>query len=304
MSIELPLAPSRPELAWRSLTAADAAALAVLEMPASGATRGANALGGFTASGQLAACAWLEFDPSFKHEQRIYLHEHVRPEQAEAGDVGLGWLEARARQIFAEQRDGRPQVLRIDFSDQRPAALARYERHGFSLAAAEDLLGRDLSQPIPDLTLPAPLRYVTWDPDRSAAFHAVYQAAFRERPGFPDWSEELWRGAFIEHAEFLAEHSLLVLDGTVGVAYVVCAVDDNPEAAASQAWINQIGVHPDYRSRRLGSVVLAEVLRRFRAAGFQQALLDVNVNNPRARRVYEQLGFTLKQRFCSYRKIM
>jgi ribosomal protein S18 acetylase RimI-like enzyme len=36
---------------------------------------------------------------------------------------------------------------------------------------------------------------------------------------------------------------------------------------------------------------MIEVLRRFQAAGGDHVLLDVNVNNPRAARVYTRLGF-------------
>jgi ribosomal protein S18 acetylase RimI-like enzyme len=45
---------------------------------------------------------------------------------------------------------------------------------------------------------------------------------------------------------------------------------------------------------------VSEVLKRFRAAGGDHVLLDVNVNNPGAARVYTQLGFERAGRRARY----
>ncbi|HNP85800.1 MAG TPA: GNAT family N-acetyltransferase, partial [Kouleothrix sp.] len=53
----------------------------------------------------------------------------------------------------------------------------------------------------------------------------------------------------------------------------------------------QVGVVPEWRGRGLGAALVAEVLRRAQAGGAQAIMLDVNVNNPGAARVYARLGF-------------
>lgn len=299
---------SLPGLDWRPLLADDGAALARLERAAgrvpSGADLGAiadlaaNSLGAF-AGEELAAAGWLVADQTFAHERRVYLHEATHPEHGAAGDALLVWLEGRAGQLLA----GAAGVLRIDFADLRPEAIARYERHGFALGVAEDQLRRDLGQPIPAAPIPAGIRFEPWSAENAASWHPVYWAAFSERPGFPGWDRATWEAAFIGYPGFQAGRSLLAVAGDQAAGYAVCAIDSEaPERSGSELWIAQMGVHPEFRQRGLAGALLAAVLLQARADGFAAALLDVNVNNPSARRLYERMGFALAQRFNSYRK--
>ena len=299
------------ELSWRALSPGDGAALDRLAHSAGRPAVGTelstipdlagNSIAAF-AGAELVAAGWLVADHSFKHEQRIYLHDVARSAYAD-GDALLEWLEARARQLAAEQADGRPQIMRIDSPNLDPAAIASYERHGFLLAAAEDQMRFDLSQPIPAAPLPDGIRFERWSDANAERWHPVYLAAFRERPGFPGWDRATWEGAYIGYAGFRAERSLLAMAGDQGAGYAVCAIDsDAPEHAGGTLWVAQIGVHPDFRRRGLAGALLAAVLRDARAAGFAAVMLDVNVNNPTARSVYERMGFGLTQRLSSYRK--
>jgi ribosomal protein S18 acetylase RimI-like enzyme len=301
------------ELSWRALLPGDGDELARLERsagrpPSSPGLGGIpdldrNSIGGF-AGAALVAAGWLVADHSFKHEQRIYLHDVARPGHA-GGDALLDWLEARARQLAAEQADGRPQIMRIDDPDLAPAAIARYERHGFGLAAAEDQMRFDLARPIPAAPIPDGIRFESWGDANAARWHPVYWAAFRERPGFPGWDRATWEGAYINYAGFRPERSLLAMAGDQGAGYAVCAIDtDAAEQVGGELWVAQIGVHPDFRRCGLAGALLAAVLRDAREAGFAAVLLDVNVNNPTARSVYERMGFVLAQRFSSYRKVV
>jgi len=152
---------------------------------------------------------------------------------------------------------------------------------------------RDLADPFPDVLLPSGIRFATWAPALADQFFAVYQAAFKERSGgYPDWSQEKWL-AWLEtdDDDFRPETSLLATHDDIPAGFIVCA----------DRWIVQMGVRPEQRGRGIGSALVIEALKRFRAAGGDHVLLDVNVNNPSAARVYTRLGFERVGRRARYR---
>jgi ribosomal protein S18 acetylase RimI-like enzyme len=166
-----------------------------------------------------------------------------------------------------------------------------FASRGLRCAFAEDVLRRDLAAPPPDVPLPAGVRLEPWTAEAADRFHAVWRAAFAERPGFPGWSVARWTGWLTEDDEFRPDRSLLAVDPVAGdVAFVVCAAD----------WIVQVGVRPDQRGRRLGAGLVVEALRRMRADGEPAALLDVRVDNP-ARELYLRLGFQVTGRRARFR---
>jgi mycothiol synthase len=157
-----------------------------------------------------------------------------------------------------------------------------YGSRGLRRVFAEDVLSRDLTTgPVPEPAWPPGTRLTEWAPDVAARFHTVYDAAFRERLGYPGWPAADWIAAVREDDTFRAEWSLLAeLDG-LGDAGLV---------TAGLGWIDQVGVVPAARGRGLGGALVLAALGRMQAAGETEAWLNVNVDNP-ARRLYERLGF-------------
>jgi ribosomal-protein-alanine N-acetyltransferase len=75
---------------------------------------------------------------------------------------------------------------------------------------------------------------------------------------------------------------------------------DSPVAGFCAFWrvidqihINNLAIHPHYRRRGLGRVLLARVLEEAAALGAPDATLEVRRSNVAARRLYEQAGFAL-----------
>lgn len=66
-------------------------------------------------------------------------------------------------------------------------------------------------------------------------------------------------------------------------------VDYTARAAAGTLW--QLTVHPAWRSRGLGTLLVRATEQRIRARGLQWAELSVEEDNPRARALYERLGY-------------
>jgi len=326
MNIGLPSPPSLPGVVWRPLVVEDALSLHQLELdcaPVDGGTHlrtveesrkrleevgeklVADTLCAARSAGQLAATAWVTCDASVRHQYRAFLDGRVRPEYRGRGlgSFILGWMEARASQMLAAFEESRPRVLRTDFYDRGEDAVELFKIHGFQFVFAEDEMRRDLGQPIPVLGLPEGLTLVSWSPERVALFFDVYQDAFRERPGFPNWTEDVWRHNFAGSAEFSDGLSLLLLDGSKPVGFALCHVaSDEDQKSGSEGWIVQMGVRPAWRRRGLGSALLCEVMHRFRSKGLRWAALEVNTNNPEARRLYERLGFERRKTYTSFQK--
>nr|MDT0659551.1 GNAT family N-acetyltransferase [Micromonospora sp. DSM 115978] len=148
-------------------------------------------------------------------------------------------------------------------------------------AAAEPPAGGASIGGTPATDSPETVAFRPWPTVPARRFFETYRAAFRDRPGFPGWSERKWVDWTADDDEFRPEWSLLAVDDRRGdVGFITCA----------DGWIVQVGVRPDQRGRGLGAALVAEALRRMRAAGATEVLLDVNVDN-RAGRLYRRLGF-------------
>lgn len=326
MAVNLPVPSGFSLFNWRPLCKGDATALHQLEVDCAstdGRTSPSTAeeyrrkleetgeelvrdtLCAVDSTGRVAATAWVTCDASLKHEYRAFLDGRVHPEHRSRGlgSFVLQWMEARARQILSQLEADRPGVLRIDFYDRSADALALFEQHGFRLAFAEDEMRRDLRHPVAAAQLPAGMTLVSWSPQRAGLFFETYRDAFRERPRFPDWSEETWRHNFTGGASFRADLSLLLLEGTEAVGFVISHVETGgAEKPGGEGWIVQMGVRPAWRNHGLGGALLCQVLRRFEAHRLAQAALEVNVDNHRARRLYQRLGFKRWRRWTSYQK--
>lgn len=326
MTITLPVPPRLPRHIWRALRREDAPALHRLELDCAstdvttnlstiaayekkfeeaGGSAATDTLCAASPAGQLAAAAWVSCDKRLKHEFRAFLDGEVHPDYR-GGGLGsfvLEWMEARARQIFAAQSEDRTCVLRIDFYDRGDDAIALFKKYDFRFAHAEEEMRRDLSQPIHATSLPSGMTFVTWTPQRAGQFFRAYEDAFRERPRFPGWSQEVWCHNLTEDAGFRADLSLLVLEGREPVGFAICHVEiEGDEKSGSEGWIAQFGVRPVWRNQGLGSALLAEVMQTLKAKGLSYAMLCVNVNNPEAFRLYGRLGFERYRRRTSFQK--
>jgi len=326
MNLSLPSPPSLPAHTWRPLRPEDAAALFQLEVDCASVDGGTSiatiadqktkleqagdklttdTLCAVDSTGRMAAAAWVSCDDHSAHEYRAFLDGRVHPNYRGQGlgSFILRWMEARARQALSAQNEDRPGVLRIEFHDRGDDALALFEQHGFRFAFAEEEWRRDLRAAVPVTELPEGMAVVTWSPQRATQFFDVYQDAFRERPGFPNWSEEVWRHNFTDGAGFRSDLSLLLLQGTEALGFAVCHVEtEGAEDPAGVGWIVQMGVRPAWRRRGLASALLNEAMCRFQAEGLRRAALEVNIDNEAALHLYQRLGFERQRRRTVYKK--
>ncbi len=310
---ENPAPPTAPGLSWRSLQPIDIEAITALATTCLAADGGlllgatdaylrehylpaqsGSSIGAFETDGGLVACAATQ-PTHTANEYRTTIVGQVHPDHRRRGfgTFLLKWSIAEGSRLLATCPPDRPHVLQLTTEMLTEDAARLFERHGFTQQFAEDVMRRDLADPLSDVLLPPGIRFATWAPALADQFFSVYQAAFRERvvPGYPAWSQEKWL-AWLEtdDDDFRPELSLLATHDDLPVGFIVCA----------DRWIVQMGVLPERRGRGIGSALVSEVLKRFRAAGGDHVLLDVNVNNPSAARVYTRLGFERVGRRARY----
>ncbi len=68
----------------------------------------------------------------------------------------------------------------------------------------------------------------------------------------------------------------------------------------SEAQINNVAVHPDYRGLGVGEQLMRFALAKIRDLGGVTAVLEVRVSNATARALYEKLGFSVAGRRKGY----
>jgi ribosomal protein S18 acetylase RimI-like enzyme len=180
------------------------------------------------------------------------------------------------RQVFAED------VLRVDLTRAMPDPAVPDQRWPE---------GRPPEGRPPDGRWPEGTTLAVWSAETAARFHRVYEAAFRERPGFPGLPAERWIAETADDDEFRPDWSVLATAPGLGDAGFVTAATD---------WIVQVGVIPSARGRGIGAALVTEALRRMGADGATHAWLDVNIDNP-AVRLYRKLGFEHRGRRARYR---
>jgi len=310
---ENPAPPTTPGLSWRSLQPFDVEAIIALATTCLAADGGlplgatdaylrehylppqsGSSIGGFEVDGQLIACAAIQ-PTHTANEYQATIVGQVHPDHRRRGfgTFLLRWSIAEASRLLAACSPDRVHVLQLTTEMLTEDAARLFERHGFTQRFAEDVMRHDLSAPLPDILLPPGIKLAAWAPALANQFFAVYQAAFRERqrPGYPAWSQEKWL-AWLEtdDDDFRPDLSLLATHDDIPSGFIVCA----------DMWIVQMGVVPEQRGRGIGSALVTEALKRFRAAGGDHVLLDVNVNNPGAARVYTRLDFEQVGRRARY----
>jgi mycothiol synthase len=163
-----------------------------------------------------------------------------------------------------------------------------YARFGLAEVFAEDVMRHDLSD-VPDV--PAP-EGITLTPV-SAADHTLlfeaYARSFADRPGFTLPIAAAWLDELIEDPDYRADLSLLATDVDQPVGFV----------NVLGTWVDQVGVVPPYRGRRLGAHLVAHVLGALAAEGADGCWLTVNVDNP-VDQLYRSLGFQVVGRRARY----
>jgi GNAT superfamily N-acetyltransferase len=114
-----------------------------------------------------------------------------------------------------------------------------------------------------------------------------------------------WDGYWSEYAQYMDS------EGYQGARDLFVRSPDGRGASACTIWfdaVNAVGLfepvatHPDFQGKGLGKAVMAEGMRRMKAAGMRRAILGFDPNNAPARALYTSMGFRTACYFVLYRK--
>ncbi|MFI6130145.1 GNAT family N-acetyltransferase [Micromonospora sp. NPDC051141] len=157
-------------------------------------------------------------------------------------------------------------------------AEALFVARGLRRTFLERVLRHDLHAP-PDVAAPdgVTLEPATLGPE----LFCTYRASFADRPGFVEPAAEEWLGDLRDDEGYRPELSMVARGPDGGAAGFVTVLD---------TWIDQVGVVPGWRGRRVGAYLVVRVLRGLAEVGADAAWLCVNDDNPAAG-LYRRLGF-------------
>lgn len=160
-----------------------------------------------------------------------------------------------------------------------PDAERLYARYGLQRAFAESVLRHDLEH-LPSVEPPPGVRVTPVDKNDAAHLYAAYVGSFADRPGFTAPTAAGWLEELRADQEWRRDLSLLatVRGEPVGFVNVLGRL------------IDQVGVLPEWRGRRLGAHLMARTLRALAVEAVDPVWLCVNVDNP-AGVLYGRLGF-------------
>lgn len=228
-----------------------------------------QSLGGRDETGDLVAAGSVFVDATGHRAATGLVHPSARQQ-------GLGEELVR----WALERSGGT-LLRLVAETTSPESDALAGRLGLRRTFAEHVMRHPLVE-IPKIARPKGAHTHPWTDDTAGLFHAAYTRSFSTRPGFPGTPLDEWVSSVAGDNAFRPDLSRVVLDDEGHVVGFVTISDD---------WIDQVGVVPDWRGRRLGAHLVVRSLRALRKAGCEQAWLAVNVDNPSAHELYLRLGF-------------
>ena len=239
--------------------------------------RGTRATTWVQQNGELAAAAAV--CPPELAGGSIVVTTLIRPGSEDVWPEQWAWIEAAIRDASAAIRPTPSvQVVSEALSD---AEVARWRSAGYELVFEEIAMEREITSDPGAPRWPPGTRLLEWDADAETASFLVYEAAFRDRPGFPGWTQAEWVDRMASGDDFLAGASLCALLDGSPACFVVC----------HRGWISQVGVIPSRRRIGLASALLTEAAARMRALGLRSVRLHVNANNPGALAAWDSLGW-------------
>ena len=224
------------------------------------------------------------------------------------GGIGhrlLDWQHARARAVLAASDLALPAWVLSYAADRAPEHGRLLQRVGFEPARYFTTLECDLANPVLAPVMPDGVRVVAFDASLSEVVRAAKNAAFAHHWGSQPSSQEGWESAQ-RLDSFRGDLSRVALAGDDVVGFVMTEVneDDWARQGSRAGYIQLVGTVRAWRGRGLATALLAEVLEGYRAAGLEQAILDVDADNPTgALGVYTRIGFTPTERDVSYRVV-
>jgi mycothiol synthase len=154
--------------------------------------------------------------------------------------------------------------------------------------------------------LPDGLVLRTYDESMAAAMHAAHNAAFVDHPNFTPWSDSMWEQWVTGSRSFRPKVSFVVVEEArpdAVVAYLQTSEFDayHEQTGRREAYVGKVGTVREHRGKGLAGSLLRHALQEYHAAGYDEASLDVDSENPTgALGIYLRAGFEVESRWTDY----
>lgn len=240
---------------------------------------------------------------------KAYVSGGVDPEwqRRGIGSALLNWQLERVAHRFSDRQQS-PAIARTYAEENNPVAQELFTANGFNIVRYFSEMHRPLSEEIPVIDLDENLVLTTFSSEHSEAVRLAHNEVFADHWGSEPRDLETWRDT-VEHPFFRADWSLVVLDASTAevAGYQLASYDQDifSNFGRKEGYTELIGVRRAYRGRRIAAALLAEAMRRFRAAGMDVASLDVDTESPTgANTLYERMGYRSVRRSMAFDRIL
>ncbi|WP_127127556.1 GNAT family N-acetyltransferase [Georgenia sp. SYP-B2076] len=256
-----------------------------------------SAMGAWDADGVLRAFGFVRIPHGDVTLLRAFCSGGVDPgwRRHGAGSALMDWQVARARTMLVETGKEAPARIVVHVDDGMDTLEALLTARGFSPRRWYMEMRRDLSVPIPQVSLDGQLSIVPWSPDLDDAVRRAHNKAFGEEWGSQPHTIESWQQG---RTHFAPSWSFVALDRSSDRArvagYLISGryAQDWPALGWSEGYTEMMGVLREWRGRHLATALLTEAMRAYAADGMQYAGLDVDTDNPTgAVPLYAHLGY-------------
>ena len=189
-------------------------------------------------------------------------------------------------------------------SNREIGAVALLPAEGYSPVRYGFAMHRPTLDDIPGAPLPPGLDIREVRPKDHRAIWEADDEAFRDHWGHREQTEEDFTGLFaIPDLDTRLWSVAWDGDEVAGSVQTFVWKSENDVLGVRRGWLEHISVRRPWRRRGVARALIADALRRLRAAGMDQVMLGVDSENATgALELYRSLGFEVKDSGATYRK--
>jgi len=272
---------------------------------------GKDVVGAFDADG--AVVGYFKILPRGEGEGLYKIHVEGAVTPSRRGE-GLGTvlrdaMVARAEAAYAERGSTLPLKLMTTSKSDNTAQAELLESAGFTAERWNFVMRTTLDDVPEQQPLAHGYEFKVYDESRALDMLAAHNAAFTgHHPNFTPWTETMWKQWVTESRNFRPRLSFLVVPvGSDEIAGYVQSTEFDAYFEATgrrEAYVAKVGVLEHHRGRGIAAALLGHCLVAYREAGFDEASLDVDSENPTgALGVYQRAGFEVESRWANYQLI-
>jgi mycothiol synthase len=242
---------------------------------------------------------------------KVHVEGSVLPERRGEG-IGTRLVEAmlaRAEEAHAERRPDLPARFTTTGLSSNTAQADLLTRAGMHGERWNFVMRTPLDDIAAEIPLPDGYEFLRYDASMAGAMLEAHNTAFLDHPNFTPWSETMWKQFVTESRSFRPDLSYVVVpvgEKTI-VAYLQTAEFDAyfEVTGRREAYVGKLGTLREHRGKGIGGALLVHCLHAYRHAGFDEASLDVDSENPTgALGVYERAGFAVESKWTNYFRVV